>query len=143
MNDIPGNTPILVGAGQYVERGASAESPSSLAARAATAALADAGVAGLARAIDTIAVVRFFSDSSPLWTCAFGRSNNPPQSIARDIGANPRQGIYTEVGGNQPQSRLIEFARDIALGERELVLFAGAEAIRNQRIVIGAGNAIS
>jgi len=133
VNDIPGNTPILVGAGQYVERGASAESPSSLAARAATAALADAGVAGLARAIDTIAVVRFFSDSSPLWTCAFGRSNNPPQSIARDIGANPRQGIYTEVGGNQPQSRLIEFARDIALGERELVLFAGAEAIRNQR----------
>ena len=133
VNDIPGNTPILVGAGQYVERGASAESPSSLAARAAAAALADAGGNALAAAIDTIAVVRFFADSSPLWACPFGRSNNPPQSIARAIGATPRQRIYTEVGGNQPQSRLIEFARDIARGARDVVLFAGAEAIRNQR----------
>ena len=133
MNDIPGSTPILVGAGQYVERGATAEAPSALAARAAAAALADAGGDALAAAIDTIAVVRFFSDSSPLWACPFGRSNNPPQSIARAIGATPRQRIYTEVGGNQPQSRLIEFAGDIARGERELVLFTGAEAIRNQR----------
>ena len=133
MNDIPGSTPILVGAGQYVERGTSAESPSSLAARAAAAALADAGGNALAAAIDTIAVVRFFADSAPLWGCPFGRSNNPPQSIARAIGATPRQRIYTEVGGNQPQSRLIEFASDIARGKRELVLFAGAEAIRNQR----------
>lgn len=133
MNDIPGSTPILVGAGQYVERGTSTESPSRLAARAAAAALADAGGNALAAAIDTVAVVRFFADSAPLWGCPFGRSNNPPQSIARAIGARPRQRIYTEVGGNQPQSRLIEFAGDIARGERELVLFAGAEAIRNQR----------
>ena len=83
MQDIPGHTPVLVGAGQYVERGATAESPSRLAARAAAAALADAGGPGLAGAIDTVAVVRFFGDSSPLWSCPFGRSNNPPQSVAR------------------------------------------------------------
>ncbi len=142
MQDIPGHTPVLVGAGQYVERGATAESPSRLAARAAAAALADAGGAGLAGAIDTVAVVRFFADSSPLWSCPFGRSNNPPQSVARAIGAHPRSRIYTEVGGNQPQSRLIEFAADIARGEREVVLFAGAEAIRNQRQAERQGHAL-
>jgi len=133
VNDLPGNTPILVGAGQHVERGANGESPAQLAAHAARAALADAGGSALAAAIDTVAVVRLFADSSPLWACPFGRSNNLPQSLARRIGASPRDRIYTRVGGNEPQSRLIEFARDIARGERSLVLLAGTEAIRNQR----------
>jgi len=98
VQDIPGHTPVLVGAGQYVERGATAESPSRLAARAAAAALADAGGAGLAGAIDTVAVVRFFADSSPLWSCPFGRSNNPPQSVARAIGARRDEVVFTSGG---------------------------------------------
>ncbi len=133
MNPIDDRTPILVGAGQCVERGANGEPPVAFAARAAAAAILDTGTQGLAAAIDTIAVIRFFSDSLPIWACPFGRSDNPPQSVAQRIGANPRQRIYTAIGGNEPQSRLIEFARDIARGERELVLLAGAEAIRNER----------
>jgi len=60
-------------------------------------------------------------------------------SVARALGAAPAHCIYGQVGGNEPQARLIEFARDIARGERSVVLLAGAEAIRNQRSAQRAG----
>lgn len=130
-------TPILVGAGQVVQRQANGMSPMELAAVAATNALKDckasSGDASIAEAIDTICVTKLFSDMGHLWACKWGRSNNPPESIARVIGATPAHRIYTQTGGNQPQSRLIEFAHAIARGERSVVLIAGAEAIRNQR----------
>ncbi len=126
-------TPILVGAGQVVQREATTDSPMKLAAEAARRALDHAGGSGLVEAIDTISVTRLFSDSMGMPPCPFGRSDNPPASLARAIGASPAHFIYGQVGGNEPQSRLIEFARDIARGERSVVLLAGAEAIRNQR----------
>ncbi len=126
-------TPILVGAGQVVERGATADSPAMLAAQAARRALVHAGGKGVAAAIDTISVTRLFSDSMGIPACPFGRSDNLPMSIAQAIGADPAHRIYGQVGGNEPQGRLIEFARDIARGERSVVLLAGAEAVRNQR----------
>jgi acetyl-CoA C-acetyltransferase len=104
-----------------------------LASQAATNALNDAGVKGLAEQIDTICVTRLFSDMGHLWPCKWGRSDNPPQSIAQTIGATPAHRIYTQTGGNEPQSRLIEFAQDIARGERSVVLLVGAEALKNQR----------
>lgn len=127
------NTPILVGAGQVVERDVTDDSPMMLAAEAARRALAHAGGDGLPGAIDTISVTRLFSDSMGIPPCPFGRSDNPPISIARAIGAVPADCIYGQVGGNDPQSRVIEFAGAIARGERSMVLLAGAEAIRNQR----------
>ena len=60
--------------------------------------------------------------------------------MASRIGANPQHRIYTQTGGNEPQSRVIEFATDIARGHRSLVLLAGAEALRNQRHAERAGN---
>ena len=132
-DDVPDNTPVLVGAGQVVEREATGDAPMTLAAEAARRALAHAGGNGLAGAIDTISVTRLFADSMGIKPCPFGRSDNPPMSVARAIGAAPAHSIYGQVGGNEPQSRLIEFARDIARGERSVVLLAGAEAIRNQR----------
>lgn len=127
------NTPIIVGAGQYVEREATLNSPMHLASEAAGAAIADCGGKNIAAAIDTIAVVKLFSDSTPMWACPFGRSDNPPESIAQAIGAAPAHRIYSQTGGNQPQSLLIEMARAIARGEKSMALLAGAEAIRNQR----------
>ena len=127
------HTPILVGGGQVVERGLTDDSPMTLAAEAARRAIAHAGGRDLVAAIDTISATRLFSDSMGIPPCPFGRSNNPPLSIARAIGANPAGLVYSEVGGNVPQSLIIEFARDIARGERSVVLLAGAEAIRNQR----------
>jgi acetyl-CoA C-acetyltransferase len=127
------NTPILVGAGQTVEREATATAPMGLASRAAANAIKACGGQGVAAAIDTIAVVKMFSDMGKLWETNQGRSNNPPQSIAKAIGANPQSRIYSQTGGNEPQSLLIEFFADLASGKRSLVLLAGAEAIRNQR----------
>jgi acetyl-CoA C-acetyltransferase len=140
---LAGNTPILVGSGQVVERDAGTTSPMGLAGEAARRALAHAGgdnpdsaIAGL---IDTICVTRLFNDSMGIPPCPFGRSDNPPLSVARAVGAQPRHCIYSQVGGNEPQSRVIEFAADIARGERAVVLLAGAEAIRNQRSAKRAG----
>jgi len=132
-------TPVLIGAGQFVQRQATADSPMMLASQASTAAINHAlsetsiDAEELAQQIDTIAVTRLFSDMGHMWPCEWGRSNNPPQSIAQAIGAKPKHRIYSPVGGNQPQSMLIEFAADIARGKRDMVLIAGAEALKNQR----------
>ena len=127
------NTPILVGAGQYVEREAGSSSPMNIASRAARAAVDACGGNNIAAAIDTIAVTRIFPDSSSLWATEQGRSNNPPQSVAQALGAHPESRIYSVVGGNVPQAFMIEFFADLAAGRRELVLLAGSEAIKNQR----------
>ncbi len=130
---VPDNTPILVGAGQYVEREAGASSPMSIASSAAQAAIDACGGNNIATAIDTIAVTKIFSDSASVWATDQGRSNNPPQSIAKRISANPKDRIYSVTGGNVPQSFIIEFFGDLAAGRREMVLLAGSEAIKNQR----------
>ena len=127
------NTPIIVGAGQCVEREYTESSPMDLAGRAASAAISATGGQGIGEAIDTICVVKLFADSAPLWESKLGRSNNPPQSVAKRIGANPSHRIYSETGGNEPQALLMEFFADLAAGERECVLLCGAEAIKNQR----------
>jgi acetyl-CoA C-acetyltransferase len=127
------NTPIIVGAGQYVEREAGPTSPMGIASRAAQAAVDACGGSDVAAAIDTVAVVKIFSDSAKMWATDQGRSNNPPQSVAKAIGANPESRIYSVTGGNVPQSFLIEFFADLAAGKRSAVLLAGSEAIRNQR----------
>lgn len=126
-------TPIIVGAGQYVERDYTEASPMDLAGKAAAGAIEASGGSAVAQAIDTIAVVKIFSDSAPIWESKQGRSDNPPQSVAKRIGANPRHRIYSETGGDQPQSLLIEFFADLQAGERDCVLLCGAEAIKNQR----------
>ncbi len=127
---LPPNTPVLVSAGQVVRHQADAASPLQLAAAAATAALLNSGGEGKAiiAAIDTVSVTRLFSDSMGFQPCQFGSSNNPPMSVAAAIGAEPAHCVYGQVGGNEPQSRIIEFARDIARGERSVVLLAGGEA---------------
>lgn len=138
-DSLPGNTPILVGAGQVVETEATATAPMGLAAEAAKRALEHSGVSGLAAAVDTVSVTRLFTDSMGMPECPFGRSDNPPLSVAKAVGATPSHCIYGQVGGTEPQSRVIEFAGDIARGERSVVLMTGAEAIRSQRSAQRAG----
>jgi acetyl-CoA C-acetyltransferase len=140
MATLPDNTPILVGSGQVVQREPTADAPMQLAALASASAIADCGAENIAPQIDTLCVTKLFSDMSHLWPCKWGRSNNPPQSVASRIGANPQHRIYTQTGGNEPQSRVIEFAADIARGDRSLVLLTGAEALRNQRHAERSGN---
>ncbi|MEM1141868.1 MAG: hypothetical protein AAGI88_04720 [Pseudomonadota bacterium] len=101
--------------------------------RFATAAIRNSGGSRIADAIDTIAFVKLFSDSAPIWACKLGRSSNPPESVARRIGAKPRDRIYSETCGSVPQTLLIEAFADLQAGRRESVLLCGAEAIKNQR----------
>ena len=132
------NTPILVGAGQYTEHlSADAEPalnpPVELAARAAVKAIASTGGNFSASDIEAIATSRLFSDSAPAWACPFGRSDNPPESIARRIGATPRERIYSDAGGTQPLQLMAELSTAIARGELQCALLTGVEAIANQR----------
>ncbi len=138
------NTPIIIGAGQHVERLHTLSqppfsSPMELAATACQRALKDAGVS--ADAIDTIAVIRLFSDAAKAWASPFGGSNNPPESVARRIGATPAQRIYSNAGGTEPLQIMVELLQAIARGETTLALLTGAEAIANQRFAVRHGYA--
>jgi acetyl-CoA C-acetyltransferase len=133
---LPDNTPIIIGAGQYVERPdahatAPLSAPMQLAAFACERALQDTGVP--AAAVDTLAVIRLFSDTAKVWQSPFGGSNNPPESIARRIGATSTRRIYSSAGGTEPLHMLAELMGAIARGETQVALLAGAEAIASQR----------
>ncbi len=143
------STPVIVGAGQYMERDLApheALPPMAIAAKAAAAALADTGVdnglrQALASQIDTLAVVRIIQDSRnrPRDDVAFGRAENPPRAVARRIGANPAHAIYGCIGGDTPQTLVNEIAQAIARGEVGLALLAGGEAIATARAAMRAG----
>lgn len=139
---VPDNTPIIIGAGQYVERLNNRSkppfsSPMQLAANACQTALNDAGVP--ATEIDSIAVIRLFSDTVKAWDSPFGGSNNPPESVARRIGATPAHRVYSSAGGTEPLHVMTELLQAIARGEKKCALLTGAEAIASQRFALRNG----
>jgi acetyl-CoA C-acetyltransferase len=124
-------TPVLIGAGQYTHRGdpMTCPSPIGLLEIAARAAAQDAGLpeGGLA-GIDALGVVAFTIDAGgPSSRLPVPRSANPPNALARALGADPAFRTYTHPGGNTPQSLVNAFAERIAAGESELALVVGAE----------------
>jgi acetyl-CoA C-acetyltransferase len=146
---IDDRTPILVGCGQITDTQGQPSSERSLVAfcaEAANGALADtqAAVGGhaLGHEIDAIAVLEFFSDISPRFRSPYGRSSNPPQSVARRLHAHPRQLLYSHSGGNMPQYLVNRFAEEIASGETELALVCGAELLRSSQNARRAGMAL-
>jgi acetyl-CoA C-acetyltransferase len=146
---IENSTPILVGGGQFTDKEETSEklrSPMDLAAISAETAIADTGLGKsgrmlLVKAIDTIAVVRLFADSHnrPRMSNSFGRAQNPPRAIASRIGAEPANSIYGSIGGNTPQKFINEMAQRISEGDVEIVLLAGAEAIRTTKQALRKG----
>lgn len=127
------NTPILIGAGQITQKGvapADALSPMQLMGEAAKRALADAkGGDALARALDTVSVVRFTADSPEAGRLPGGQYRNPPRTLANLVGASPAREFYTATGGNTPQWLVNRTAEEIARGECEAALLAGSEAL--------------
>ena len=98
-------TPILVGCGQITDttsQPSSERSRVAFCAEAAKLALDDTGAAigghALGHEIDAIAVMEFFSDISPRFASPFGRSSNPPKSVAKRLHAHPRQLLYSHSG---------------------------------------------
>jgi acetyl-CoA C-acetyltransferase len=137
MAAIDDRTPVLIGVGEASERVSAPDyaalSPADLAAAAARAALADAGVDAHAHEIDVLAAIRQFEISTPGAAAPFGCSNNFPRSIARRIGADPTRAILEVTGGQGPQHLVNEFAHEIAAGRAEMALFVGSEAISTVR----------
>jgi len=131
------NTPVLIGVGEASERidavDYAALSPVELAAKAAAAALADAGVANLGPEIDVIAAIRQFEVSGPAARPPFGASNNFARSVGQRIGAAPKRAILEVVGGQGPQHLVNELAHAIAAGEAGMVLLVGSESISTVR----------
>ena len=146
MTAVSDSTPILIGGGQYTGREEDplkALSPMGIAAAAATAALADAGLEAraLAKEVDTLAVVRIFPDSfnRARMPNPFGRAENPPRAVARRLGADPSNAIYGHVGGNTPQAFISEMAERIAEGDVGVALITGSEAIKTAQRALRAG----
>ena len=140
MAGLDPRTPVLVGVAQFTDRDsapADALSPLDLLARVGTAAIADSGGQGIA--VDTLAVVRLFADSSPAFRAPFGSYTNLPKSLANRLGQSPRMQIYGPVGGNTPQMFVNMFAERIRTGEAEVALIAGCEALRSQAKAQKAG----
>jgi len=131
------NTVVIVGIGELVQHVPknlkAALSPLDLMEKATRLALEDTGVNGLASKVDTLAVVRTFSDSGAPLKSPFGDPINPPRSIAKRLGVNPETAIYGELGGHTPQSFINEFSTKIASGFSEVVMLVGAEALANQK----------
>ena len=113
--------------------------PLDLAAAAARAAAADAGLPSL-EPVDTLVVIRSFHDSGV--PCPFGGAVNSPRSLARRLGIDPPHAVYGEVGGHTPQRYIHEFAHKIMNGEFGCVLIAGAEATGSVKRAVRAGVAL-
>lgn len=134
----PSRTPVLVGAGQITQREpdpAKALGPMDLTVAAARAAATDSGAGTrLLESLDTLVVLRSFSDTSWRFKSPFGRYENPPELLARLVGADAaRRLIYTHPGGNMPQWCINRLSEEIVRGETRAVLIAGGEALATQK----------
>jgi acetyl-CoA C-acetyltransferase len=139
--------PVLVGCGQFTQREpdpARALSPMDLTAKAALLAADDSGAgARLAQALDTIVMIRSFSDTSWRFASPFGKYANPPLSLARRIGAaHAKRLVYTHPGGNMPQWSLNRLSEMVVRGEVGAALVAGGEALDTQKRAQRAGVAL-
>lgn len=118
-------------------------SPFDLMAQAARFALADTGAPNLLQAIDTVATIRLFADTSPRFATKLENSANPPKSVADRLNISAARYIYTWNGGNMPQYMVNQFAEAIAQGEIGAALITGGEALRTQHGVERAGLPVS
>ena len=123
-SQIDPRTPVLVGAGQFIQRPANtadALEPAAMMGEALAAALDDAGAGGLASRATHTWVVKGawpYTDPAALLNARFG--------------ANGKTGLSTD-GGNTPQSLVNDACKRIAAGEADVVLIAGAEGIWSRR----------
>lgn len=134
MSAIADNTPVIIGVGQFSERpqdeGYAALSHMDLAGEALAAAIEDCAASGdVAAAIDTIGAIRQFEISTPVAEAPFGKSDNPPRSIGKRVGADPARAILEITGGQGNQKLVGEFATDTAKGRSQVAVVVGSEAI--------------
>ena len=118
-------TPVLVGAGQVRQRlqdPLEGVEPLELMHRAALRAEADSGRSGLLSGLDTVLVPQ------GLW-----RYSNPGAWLRDRVGAPEADTGLAPISGSMVQYMVSFAAREIAQGQRELVLISGAEAEHSKR----------
>lgn len=146
MKGLQDNTPILVGCGDVTDLATPIEqgrSPYEIVAQACRLALDDTGAKGIDAAIDTVAMLRLFSDTSHRFATKLGASTNAPKTVANRLGLNASRHIYTWNGGNMPQYLVNLFSEQIVAGEIRAALICGGEAMRTQHAVERAGLPVS
>ncbi|CAN5400352.1 acetyl-CoA acetyltransferase [soil metagenome] len=113
-------TPVLVGAGQFLNHAADLEhalDPATLMCEAIRAAATDAGLTKVPDA-DSLRVVSLLS-----W-----RYGDPAFVVAQQLGLAVAETAATTMGGNSPQSLVNETALAIQRGELDLAILTGGEA---------------
>jgi len=140
---ISDRTPVLVGAGQAVERLDSPDfqgwSPVEMAMAAARAAIEDTGAADMILGqIEIVGSVRTFEDSSSQ-PAIFGKADKFPLAVARRLGLKPHTAILEKTGGQSPVALLMDLAQRIAQGEADVALAFGGEALSTVRHLKSAG----
>ena len=134
------NTPILIGAGMVVQKEKDLEkvkSPLGLLSEAAQNALADAGASP--DAIDTMAGIRFVTDSPEGRNLPFGKYKNIGLSVANQLGIKPSQALMAATGGNSPQMMINTLAERIANGDVGAALLVGGEGLGSIMRAVGSG----
>ena len=126
--------PIIVGVGQVVDHWDGSDlsqspSPIGLITESIKRAQADAGLSGLENKIDTLAVVRAWTDSLRTPFDPFGKANNFPAAVIKAASITPKKIIYSTAGGEQPQSLVNELSEDIARGDIRMAMITGGEAL--------------
>ena len=145
MTDIPDNTPVIIGVGQYSERvdepTYEALSYMDLAGRALAAAIADtSATAPVAGAIDTLAAIRAFEMSRPGKGPPFGAPDNVPGALAKRVGACPERLILSPTGGQTNQQYVGEFAAEIISGKSQCAVIVGSEVISTALALAAKGD---
>ncbi|MFV0317173.1 MAG: hypothetical protein ACK5O2_09475 [Microthrixaceae bacterium] len=114
-------TPVVVGAGQFLNRvdhGSEPRSPVELIIEATGRARSDAGVENLTERAQVVATTPMIS-----W-----RYKDPGRLVADALGAHHAKTWYPAMGGNTPQLLLNKLACDISDGSLDTALLVGAEA---------------
>ncbi|RYI99415.1 MAG: acetyl-CoA acetyltransferase, partial [Acetobacteraceae bacterium] len=120
----PDRIPVLVGAGEVVDRPAEpilAREPAALMAEALRRADADAGAragSNLLAALDSLDIVNSVS-----WPY-----HDVPEALVAQLGRRPARLVYGPVGGESPVRFLHEAANRIARGESQVSAVVGGEA---------------
>jgi len=123
--EVDPRTPVLVGAGQVIQRvddPADAREPLALMAEAAERAAEDAGAPRLLAALDSIRVPR------GVWDYA-----NPAALLRERFGVPGAETGLAAVSGTMVQHMITDAALQIGAGKRDAVLVVGGEAERSKR----------
>ena len=122
------NAPIIVAVAQQTYRdGDTARTPADALQQVAQLAIDDANNEGLLGSIDTVAHIRFISDTNPDTAALMPR--NPGKRVAERLGMNCPRVIQGAIGGNTPQYMVNQLASELAAGKTKVAMLMGAELL--------------